>query len=204
MTQGGRSRRRNPRPATHRRAKRRPLRAAVTLDAGESAKVDARPTPDVGADQPVPENSVGDLTRLLVLINELQKVRALTTSELEALSYLVGTERTPDGVAKWPALRFAYRYRFSPTPGSDQLYDDLLRLENAALVKRRSPIEVTERGLEWLKDPRYGEALEEIRAQARAAAETYARATNLVERTIERGGEVLARDATPTRTAAGR
>lgn len=162
----------------------------VTLDKGESRHVEA-PSPQQRVDQPVPAHSVGDLTRLLLLLDEVQRVRKLTSSELEALSYLAGTERDVDGSPKWPALRFAYRYRFSPTPGSDELYDDLLRLENADLVRRKSPVEVTPRGEQWLKDPRYGDALGEIRDQARAAAQAYAGRTNLVELSIQRGGDEL-------------
>jgi len=148
------------------------------------------------ADQPISELSVGDLTRLLVLLEEAQRTRKMTAPELEALCYLVATERDQSGAIKWPRLGFAYRFQFSPTPGSDELYDDLLQLEHASLVRRRSPVEITQRGQDWLKQPRYDEAVAEIRREARAAAEAYASKPNLVELSVERGAAQIASTGT--------
>ena len=68
---------------------------------------------ETSRDQPVSLRSVGDLTRVLVLLDEANGMRKLTTPELEALCHLVATERDEHGHAKWPLLRFAYRFQFS-------------------------------------------------------------------------------------------
>ncbi len=139
---------------------------------------------------------VGDLTRLLAVVAAIPKERRLTTPEIEAVCHLMSTERDRSGAARWPRLQFGYRFRFSPTPGSDDLYDDLQQLERAGLVQSRSPVEVTDDGVKWLKDPEYKGEAERIVTDAREALNGYLlRDASLVQRSIERA----ARMYSPTR-----
>jgi hypothetical protein len=123
----------------------------------------------------VAREPLSDVGRLLAVIWAAEELKhPLTTAELEAACFLLTEESSPE-------LAFSYSFRFAARPRSDQLYDELMAIEDAGLAVRHSPLHIAEKGKSWLARPEWGE-------QATAAR---ARASELLARLFDRDADLI-------------
>jgi hypothetical protein len=123
-----------------------------------SGMVGVRPAADPGTEDHEPLSDVGRLLAVIWAAEELQ--HALTTAELEAACFLLAEDPAPE-------LSFSYSFRFAARPRSDQLYDELMAIEDAGLAVRRSPLHILPKGRTWLARPEWATEAEGARTRAR-------------------------------------
>jgi hypothetical protein len=125
---------------------------------------------------------LSDAGRLLAVIAAAEELdRPLTTAELEAACYLL-SETTGD-------LAFSYSFKFSPRPRSEQLYDQLMAIEDAGFAVRGSPLRIQPSGREWLFRPEWGAEARTAYERARTGLATlFARHADLVDLSLSPDG----------------
>lgn len=108
----------------------------------------------------VETESLSDVGRLLAVIAAAEEIgHPLTTAELEAACYLL--QGMPEG-----GLRFSYSFRFAPRPRSEQLYEQLMALEDAKFARRASPLRIQDLGRSWLSQPAWAKEADGARLRA--------------------------------------